>query len=203
LPRARTTALPIDEVARRADVSVQTIYSHFGSKRGLILAAIDDMQREIGLYDDLQEVFASPHGEAALRRMIAATFRLWDRGWPLVSFTLRARRTDRDLGAQLAEVDAMRRLHLWVICRRLDAEGRLRNPGGAELAADIAFALTTPTVYEELVQLRGWQVGRAAESIGAIIVREIVNDSIAPVTDPPPDWAALGLGGQELTAGSS
>src|SRR5438034_4154047 len=85
----RGSDLPVDEVARRAGVSVQTIYSNFGSKRGLVLAAIDDMQRELGLYDEFEAVFGSPHGEAALRRMLAATFRLWQRGWPLGACTLR------------------------------------------------------------------------------------------------------------------
>jgi AcrR family transcriptional regulator len=189
--------LPVDEVARRAGVSVQTIYSNFGSKRGLVLAAIDDMQREIGLYDEFEAVFASPHGEAALRRMLHATFRLWDRGWPLVAFTLRARRVDRELEMQLLEVDAMRRTHLWVICRRLEAEGRLRVPGAVEPAADIAFALSAPTVYEELVRVRGWHPDHATETIAGIVVEAIVDPGRPPATDPPPDWSALGLGGAQ------
>jgi len=190
----RGSDLPIDDVARRAGVSVQTIYSNFGSKRGLVLAAIDDMQREVGLYGEFDAVFASPHGEAALRRMLQATFMLWDRGWPLVSFTLRARRIDRELGAQLAEVDTMRRTHLWVIYRRLDAEGRLRTPGAAELAADVAFALSTPTVYEELVHGRGWPVDHATDTIADIVIQATVDPATTPIADPPPDWGALGLG---------
>ena len=190
----RGSDLPIDEVAARAGVSVQTIYAHFGSKRGLILATIDDMQRETGLYDELEAVFASPHGEAALRRMVSATFRLWDRGWALVAFTLRARRLDREIGAQMAEVDTMRRAHLWVICRRLDAERRLRTPGAAEPAADIAFALTTPTVYEDLVRARGWSANHAGATVADIVVDAIVDSTTIPVTEPAPDWGALGLG---------
>ena len=190
----RGSDLPVDEVARRAGVSVQTIYSNFGSKRGLVLAAIDDMQQEVGLYEDFDAVFASPHGEAALRRMLQATFRLWDRGWPLVAFTLRARRIDKDLGAQLAEVDSMRRTHLWVICRRLDAEGRLQTPDAAEPAADIAFALSTPTVFEELVHVRGWPAEHAAATITDIVIDSIVDPATTAVSDPAPDWGALGLG---------
>lgn len=186
--------LPIDDLAQQAGVSVQTIYAHFGSKRGLVLATIDDLQREIGFYDDLESVFASPHGEAALRRMIGATFRLWERGWQLVAFTLRARRLDREIGAQLAEVDAMRRSHLWIICRRLDSEGRLRTPGATEPATDLAFALSTPTMFEELVQVRGWPPEHAASTIGDIIVATIVDPATNPVTEPPPDWSALGAG---------
>lgn len=190
----RGSDLPIDDLARHAGVSVQTIYTHFGSKRGLVLAAIDDMQQDIGFYADLESVFASPHGEAALRRMVAATFRLWDRGWPLVAFTLRARRLDKDIGAQLAEVDSMRRSHLWMICRRLDAEGRLRAPGATEPATDLAFALSTPTVFEELVRARGWPPEHAADTIADIIVDTIVDPATDAVIDPPPDWSALGAG---------
>ena len=190
----RGSDLPVDEVARRAGVSVQTIYSNFGSKRGLILAAIDDMQKEVGLYQDFETVFASPHGEIALRRMIDATFRLWDRGWSLVAFTLRARRSDPEIAAQLAEVDTMRRTHLWVICRRLDAEGRLRTPGAAEVAADLAFALSTPTVYEDLVRVRGWPPDLAAAKVAEIVVNALIDPLTPPLTEPPPDWQALGLG---------
>jgi hypothetical protein len=139
-------------------------------------------------------MFGSPHGEAALRRMLHATFRPWDRGWPLVAFTLRTRRIDKDLGAQLAEVDTMRRTHLWVICRRVDAEGRLRTPGAAEPAADVALALSTPTVFEELVHVRGWPPDHAADTIAGIVVEAIVDPARPAVTDPPPDWGALGLG---------
>jgi len=147
--------------------------------------------REIGLYDEFEAVFGSPHGEAALRRMLHATFKLWDRGWPLVAFTLRTRRIDKDLGAQLAEVDTMRRTHLWVICRRLDAEGRLRTPGAGAPAADLAFALSTPTVFEELVHLRGWPADQAADTIAGIVVAAIVDPATPSVTDPPPDWGRL------------
>jgi AcrR family transcriptional regulator len=190
----RGSELRVDDIALRAGVSVQTIYAHFGSKRGVVLAAIDDMQREIGFYQDLDSVFASPHGEAALRRMIDVTFSLWDRGWPLVAFTLRARRSDSELAAQISEVDTMRRSQLWIICRRIDAEGRLRTPGAAEPAADIAFALSTPTVYEELVQVRGWPPDHAAATVAGIVVDAIVDPMTQPVTVPPPDWSALGAG---------
>src|SRR5206468_3423167 len=86
-------------------------------------------------------------------------------------------RIDKDLGAQLAEVDTMRRTHLWVICRRLDAEGRLRTPGAAEPAADIGFALSTPTVFEELVHGRGWPAAGWL-TLAAILASEVIVPSV-------------------------
>ncbi|MFI5625284.1 TetR/AcrR family transcriptional regulator [Nocardioides sp. NPDC051685] len=37
----------LDDVARRADVSVQTVLRHFGSKAGLVTAATDYMSRQV------------------------------------------------------------------------------------------------------------------------------------------------------------
>ena len=36
----------VDAIAAGAKVSVQTVYSHFGSKRGLLFATIDEVQRD-------------------------------------------------------------------------------------------------------------------------------------------------------------
>lgn len=159
------------------------------------MAAIDDMQREAGLYAGFERVFSSPHGEAALRSMVQLTFDLWDRGWPLVRFALAAQRVDPEMDAQLREVDSMRRTHLWIICRRLDAEGRLRQGVSAERAADLAFTLSTPTVYEDLVRRRGWSAGEASQAIVERVVEAVIEPGTAPVLDPPPDWSAFGLGG--------
>jgi hypothetical protein len=80
---------------------------------------------------------------------------------------------------------------------RLEAEGRLRVPGAVEPATDIAFALSAPTVYEELVRVRGWHPDHATETITGIVVQAIVDPERPPATDPPPDWSALGLGGAQ------
>jgi len=192
----KRTELPIDEIALRARVSVQTIYSHFGSKRGLLMAAIDDMQREVGLYEGFERVFSSPDGETALRRMVNLTFDLWERGWPLVRFSLAARRIDQEVDLQLTEVDSMRRTHLWIICHRLEAESRLLAGVSPERAADLAFTLSTPTVYEDLVLRRGWPAEQAASTQIELIVSAAVDPLTPPVTDPPPDWAAFGMGGR-------
>jgi AcrR family transcriptional regulator len=43
----RGLAAPLDEVARRAGVSKQTIYNHYGSKAGLVRALVERRVREI------------------------------------------------------------------------------------------------------------------------------------------------------------
>jgi AcrR family transcriptional regulator len=181
--------LPIDEVAREAGVAVQTVYSQFGSKRGLLLATIERVQRDAGLYVDFVGVWSSPDGETALRRMVAATFGLWDRAWPFVEFAMGAARIDPDLAAQMRIVDSFRHEHLWLICRRLAEEGRLARDRGPEWAADLSFAMTVPAVYEELVRVRAWQPERAAADVADAVIRAVIRPGSRVADVPPPDWS--------------
>jgi AcrR family transcriptional regulator len=181
----------VERIAESARVSVQTIYTHFGSKRGLLIAALDAAQREAGLYADLEWVWSSPDGETALRRMVEATIRLWHRAWPVVAFSERARRTDLEIGRHLAEVDGYRRANLRSITDRLALERRLGRGQGPDRAADLAFALTVPSVYDELVRARGWPVDEAAEAVVAAVVATVIDAGSRSAVDEPADWSAV------------
>jgi len=180
----------VDAIAAAAKVSVQTVYAHFGSKRGLLFATIDEVQRDAGLYEAFGLVWSSPDGESALRRMVDATIRLWDGAWPFVEWSLRAAREDPETAASVRQADTGRHLHLWQITKRLSQEGRLRRGSSPERAADVAFALTTPTTYEELVKTRGWSVDAAVDAIGDTVVAAILEPGTKVRLDPPPDWSA-------------
>ena len=184
-------ALAVDRIAAEAGVSVQTLYTHFGSKRGLLLAVIDSTQRDVGLYADFDRVWASLDGETALRRMLEATFRLWHGAWDLVGFSERVRQADPEIGTYMREVDGYRQSNLRSIIERLALEGRLRQGLDASAAADVAFSLTVPRVYEELVRVRGWSPERAGAIAVDAAVAALVDPSTAPVTDPPADWSEV------------
>lgn len=186
-----SSSLPVDAIAAHAGVSVQTLYTHFGSKRGLLLAVIDSVQHEAGLYDDFDSVWQSPDGETALRRMVEATLKLWDRAWPIVQFAERARRADPEIQAHLREVDGYRRANLVSIAERLAVEGRLRPPRDAAMAADLAFALSLPAVYEELVQVRTWPLARAVSTVAQSVVTALLDPATEPVLEPAADWSSV------------
>lgn len=191
IPAAVGTSLPVVDIARHAGVAVQTLYDQFGSKGGLLIALVDDLQQSAGLFAAFGDVFAAPHGEEALRRMIAATVGFWGRVWPYIEFLLRARRIDPVVQTEMDFLDRLRHAHYWAIARRLEDEGRLRGGRSAEWAADQAFALTTPTVYEEIAARRRGDVATAIETATIAALAVIVEPGTVPVTIPPPDWAAL------------
>jgi AcrR family transcriptional regulator len=189
LPSGAT--VPVDAIADRAAVSVQTLYSHFGSKRGLLLAVIDSVQQDAGLYADFELVWSSPDGETALRRMLEATIRIWDGAWAIVGFAERARRVDPEIQGHLREVDGYRRSNLISIAQRLAVEGRLRTGHDAATVADLAFALSLPSVYEELVLVRGWPLERAVSTVTESVVTAVIDPATVPVLEPAADWSSV------------
>jgi AcrR family transcriptional regulator len=184
-------SLPVTAIAKHAGVAIQTIYDQFGSKGGLLIAVINDVQRSAGLFETFRDVFTAPDGEAAMRRMIEATIAFWDRAWPYLEFVLRTRRIDGVVAREMDFVDRLRYAHFWAITRRLEEEGRLRAGQTADTAADRFFALTIPTIYEELVVVRKSSVGDAIEAVTAAVRGAILEPGapVAPVG--PPDWAML------------
>jgi AcrR family transcriptional regulator len=189
LPSGAT--VPVDAIAERAGVSVQTLYSHFGSKRGLLLAVIDSVQQYAGLYAEFELVWSSPDGETALRRMLEATIRIWHGAWAIVEFAERARRVDPEIQGHLREVDGYRRSNLVSIAEQLAVEGRLRAGRDVATAADLAFALSLPAVYEELGVVRGWPLARVVSAVTESVVTALIDPATVPVLEPAADWSSV------------
>lgn len=183
--------LSVDAIAAAAGVSVQTLYTHFGSKRGLLLAVIDTAQREAGLYLDFDRIWSSADGETALRQMLEATLRVWAGLWPLVRFSERVRRTDPEIEQYLREVDGYRLANLRSITDQLAIEGRLRPSLDAEAAADMAFAMSMPAVYQQLVVVRAWSLDRTSTAVLDAIIASVVNADVPVDPTARADWSRV------------
>jgi AcrR family transcriptional regulator len=183
--------LPVTAIARHAGVAVQTIYDQFGSKGGLLIAVIGDVQDSFGLFKSFGRVFQSPDGEEAMRRMIAATVSFWEQAWPYLDFVLRARRVDAVVTHEMEFLDRLRHAHYWAIAKRIEEEGRVRGGRSAEWAADQAFALTIPSVYEELAVRRSRTTAEVTEAVTAAVLGVLIEPGTQPVRSPAPDWQAL------------
>ncbi len=188
---AAGTSLPVTAIARQAGVAVQTIYDQFGSKGGLLIAVIGDVQDSHGLFKSFEKVFQSPHGEEALRRMIEATLSFWAQAWPYLEFLLRARRIDPVVAREMAYIDLLRHAHFWAITKRIEDERRIRGARSAHWAADQAFALTIPAVYEELAVQRSRTTAEVIEAVTGAVFGAILEPGSEPVLTPPPDWRSL------------
>lgn len=185
--------LRVEDIAELAQVSIQTVYTHFGSKAGLFLALADEVEREGGLFAALDRVWSCHHGEAALRAALEGAFGLWQYAWDFIAFGLKVRRSDAELGARLDGFDRSRLGHLLVICRRLEKEDRLAPGLSPQTAADFVFALTTPYVYEALVVQAGVPPRVARQLVVEAVVGAVLRPDSRPVVEKSIDWNRLGL----------
>ncbi len=198
---AAQTSVPVTAIARHAGVAVQTIYDQFGSKGGLLIAVIGDVQDSVGLFKSFGRVFQSPDGEEAMRRMIAATVSFWGEAWPYVEFLIRARRVDPVTTREMEFIDRLRHAHYWAIAKRIEDEGRVRDGRSADWAADQAFALTIPAVYEELAVRRSRTTAEVIEAVTAAVLGLLLAPGSEPVRSPAPDWQALEQAAAERARG--
>ncbi|WP_208115785.1 TetR/AcrR family transcriptional regulator [Labedaea rhizosphaerae] len=156
-------ATTLEEIARRAEVAVQTVYFHFGNKRTVLKEAVD--VAAVG-DDEPVPVLARPDAERARaeqdpRRAIE----LWTefgreiltRVGPIMNVVRDAAAVDPDMAAQWAENNAQNASAFRVLATQLDAMSALRVP--VDEAVDILCALSGLDMYL-LLRSRGWSPQR-------------------------------------------
>jgi AcrR family transcriptional regulator len=130
----------LEDIAADADVTRQSVYLHFGSRTGLLIALVDHM-------DDVLE----------LNKRIAELRAVTD---PVVAFeqTLRLAPTDPDAAAAFDDRMKLRLRGLTDVLRTVEEQGKLSPDWTARQAAEACWQAGHPSSYELLVVGRGWSV---------------------------------------------
>lgn len=153
-------AATVPTIASKAGIAVDTIYSTFGSKSDLLMAAVD-----VAIVGDDAAPAMIDRPEFALlgkgRRMerlqtgVHFTVGVYERSVPMLKALREAAASDDTARARLAQYDDDR--------RNVTAAGLeliLGSPAPEE-AADAIWALVSPEVFTYLTEGRGWSVARA------------------------------------------
>jgi AcrR family transcriptional regulator len=131
------------EVATAAGVSRQAVYLHFPDRAALLAMLRADLDRP----DGPEIVEQAPSARAALNSVLTRLAETYAQIWPV----LRASGTTETEG----------RLPLCqALVARFRAEGALAPHLSPATAADILYSLTSPSLWHELVQGRGWDAAR-------------------------------------------
>jgi AcrR family transcriptional regulator len=155
-------ATPLQDVADRAGVAVQTIYFVFGNKRTLLKELVDVTiagdDEPIATMDRpwFRQVVAAGTADDQLRAHVRGTRAVLERVAPLVRMVDTAAATDADVAALWPEGERPRyEVH------EAAAKALVTKPGivpglTVQRAADILFALLSTEVFLLLVHERGW-----------------------------------------------
>ncbi|MGW5107771.1 TetR/AcrR family transcriptional regulator [Nocardia sp. NPDC004123] len=146
------TGTSIRSIAREAGVAPQTIYSHFGSKAGVLRGLIDLLEEEAGLIDLRAESEHLDDPMELIRTLARGSRQVRERCGDILTLLHSGASIDADIAN--ARTEAMRRNRI-----EIDAViGQIRDAGrNLDVnATDVAVSLMTDDVYHSLVTDAGW-----------------------------------------------
>jgi AcrR family transcriptional regulator len=176
IDQRRAASITLVDVAREAGVSRQTVYLLFGSRAGLLLAMVEDVDER----SDGPAGLAAARSTAVPAQLLDAYARAWLAYVPVVFPVARALASaaaSGDADAAAAWDTRMQRLRggLLQVMRTLQAEGLLRPEWTPATAADWAYSAMHVDVWQHLVVDCRWKprdaVERIVEGLGRALMK--------------------------------
>ncbi|WP_165191657.1 TetR/AcrR family transcriptional regulator [Caulobacter soli] len=149
----------LDTVAKAARVTRLTVYNQFGSRRGLLEAAFDDIALSGGL-PRLAQVMTNPDGRKAVTELVEVFCAFWSSD-PAVAALHDAMAIDGEFARALRERNERRRANLTVLVDRI-AGGRATKRSRTD-AIDLMYSLTSCATYRSLSE------GRSNAAVASIL----------------------------------
>jgi AcrR family transcriptional regulator len=159
-------AISLVDVAAAAGVSRQTLYLLFGSRAGLLLAMVDQIDEASGTPRRLTELRETLPAQQAFEPYLRAWFDYLPVVLPIAR-ALAAAATAGDEDARAAWVSRMNRLRggIGLLTAGLHAAKRLKAGWTPQTAADWIFASTHVDTWQHLVVDAKWTPAEAVERI--------------------------------------
>jgi AcrR family transcriptional regulator len=152
----------IAQIADRAGVAVQTVYSVFGNKRAILVAILetrvvgDDDDAALSEREEWKAVQRQQDPRAAIRTFAHANRTVLDRIGTVWAVLHDAARVDPDLRSLEKLSQQQRHTDLRLVAQTLERLGPLRSGLSVDKAADTIWAIASPDLCLQLVTERGW-----------------------------------------------
>jgi AcrR family transcriptional regulator len=147
-------ATSVTDIAREADVAVQTIYARLGSKRGMLMALIDLIDEEADVGGLIAGVRAASTPKQALAAEVRLTRAFQERCGDIIGALFAAAAAEPDLAA--AEGQRRHRDGARLTAARITELGGLRGDLAPEHAAALIAIATTQQAWHELRDATGY-----------------------------------------------
>ena len=171
----RGLGVTLEGVADEACLSRQTVYVHFGSRTGLLIAMVQHMDESGTLHDLVQRVFDAPTALDALDAVVTVHAEYHPVAYPVARILMASRRQDEAMKAAWEERMASRRNLYHGVVEWLDREKLLLPQWAVETATDILWGLTSWQLWEALVVDRGWSKDDYRRHLRTVLRRTLVD----------------------------
>ena len=153
------------EIASEAGVTRQSVYVHFGSRGGLLMALVQRADERFAIWEAMEKALGEAETAAKLRAVLAAWFAFVPQIAPVARELIRLKPQDEAVAA--AWNDRMDELYgvFGDLAAELAAEGRLARSWQADKAADYLWAASSVQVWDLLTGERGWRGEEAAQRL--------------------------------------
>jgi AcrR family transcriptional regulator len=148
----------LEDIAADAGVTRQSVYLHFGSRGGLLVALVTHIDESLGLVAQLEKIRASADPVEALEATLRLAASYEPRIHGVAMALTRLAPSDPDAAAALEDRMGKRREGFVELLRAIDQQGRLAEGWSARQVADILWVASAPSSYEHLVTERGWSL---------------------------------------------
>ena len=146
LTDSNTPDLKMEDVARRAGITRQTIYNLFGSKTELIEAVFDDLARTGGM-EGMAAAMQQHDPETRLSAMVMTFARFWAASRMITRHIRAMATTDLDLSSAIRARDERRRMACQHVLRGF---GQPLPTDGDPLRVDLLWTITSFEFFDML-----------------------------------------------------
>ena len=150
-------AAAVRPIAQEAGISLQTLYSIFGSKQGLLLALVDTVREQTGGAEAREHVARAENPQELIERAAELRRRILEECGDIIVTFREGAAGDAEVAKAYDAGQRRMREALDRLCGRLDDFGALRPGLTRRRAADQMAALCVAEIYEELTGAHaGW-----------------------------------------------
>lgn len=148
------------QIARAADVSVQTIYDSIGSKSAIVHRLNDLLDDDGDVAALASRIPTTTDPLELLGIAVAISRNINERGHDIVAAVYSAASAEPEMRAVRDESRRRHRAGIGRLAGRLAALGALRSDTDVEAAADVIAGLTDPQIAQTFVSEYDWSWGR-------------------------------------------
>jgi AcrR family transcriptional regulator len=171
---ARGAEVSLAEIARAAGISRQSVYDHFGSRGGLLLALVRRTDERLDIKARFDRAFEIADPVRRLETAVEVWIRFVQEIYPVASDLIRLRTTDEDASA--AWEDRMSELKDWLetLTGSLERDGVLQAAWSAKEASDYLWASFSVQTWGLLTRDCGWPEEAAQDVLKRTICQTLL-----------------------------
>lgn len=166
--------MTIEAIARRADVSTQTVYAVFGSKTGILRELLNQVSFGPDYEDTVRRTMSEPDPERRLRGAAGIARMIHEAAGPTFDLLRGAGVVAPELARLEEERECIRYERQEQMIVSLRAARRLLPGLTTKAARDVFWTLTGGDIYRMLVRERGWSARKYQEWLADTLVRTLI-----------------------------